>query len=87
MCFCIEVQWCFGWLVVIANVFIILNIGGYQYFLKPMLAAGFKHIHIFIFKNNFGINPAQAGAAKAKRKVVIGVGAFRHIAVKLIFWV
>ncbi len=85
MCFCIEVQWCFGWLIVIADVFIILNIGCYQYFLKTVLAAGFKHIYISIFKNYLGINPAQAGAADAEGKVVVSVGAFRHIMLQLIF--
>jgi hypothetical protein len=62
MRFGIEPQRHFGGLVVIAYSFIVFHIGCQQHFLKAMLRAAFKHIHIVILKHNLGINAAQANS-------------------------
>jgi hypothetical protein len=40
--------------------------------------AGFKHVNIIVFKNNFCIYPAQTGAADAQGKIIVDVGTLRH---------
>ena len=61
---CVEMQRCFGRLVVVADVFIIGYIGGNQHFFKAMQRTGFKHINLLVFEHNFGIYPAAGRCCK-----------------------
>jgi hypothetical protein len=68
----------FGGLIVIADVFIIVDIRCYQYFLKAVVGAILKHIHLAVFKNDFGVYPAQAFGTKTQGKIIVRIIPFGH---------
>jgi hypothetical protein len=61
----IEMQWHLRGLVIVADVFIVIDVRGYQHLMEPMRRTIFEHIYIIVLKNDLGINPSQAFGAKA----------------------
>jgi hypothetical protein len=79
MGFGIELKRVFGSFVVIPNVFIIIYIRGDQYFLPAVFRAALQHKHLFLFKDDLSVDPAQAFGAKTERKIVINVFTNGHL--------
>jgi hypothetical protein len=75
----IKTQRGFRRFIIIADVLIVFNICGNDYFMKPMLGAGLQHIHLAILKYYFSIYALKAYRAKAEGKVVIGIFSNGHI--------
>nr|GFD13142.1 hypothetical protein [Tanacetum cinerariifolium] len=63
---------------VVADAFVILDVGGDAHLLPPVLGAALEHIHAPVFKDDFGLNAPQAVRTEAQGEVVVGVGAFGH---------
>lgn len=65
-------------LVVVADIFVVRNIVGDQYFGAAVFRAALEHVHLLVFKDNFGINPLEALRAEAEGEIVIGIIPGRH---------
>ena len=89
MSFGIETQGHFGRLVIIADLFIIGNVGCDDHFGMAMFGTTLQHVNFPLFEYDFGVDAAQTLGTEALRKVIIGIRSFRHIrdgfAVKGIF--
>ena len=76
---CIEGLWILRSFIVVPYILIIGNVIGNQHLGTPMLRTVFQHIHLFILKNDFSIDPAKTVGTKAYRIVIIGVFCFGHV--------
>jgi hypothetical protein len=67
---------------VVANAFVVLDVGGDAHLLPPVLGAALEHVHGPVFKDDFGLDAPQAVRAQAQGEVVVGVRAFGHGEIK-----
>jgi hypothetical protein len=75
-CLCMGLLGIFTGLIVVSDLFVILDVYGNQYFLKTMFLAGFGKVDIPLLKNDLGTQLPVTFDAKTDGMVVVNIVAF-----------